>query len=111
MLPAGGCLVKPRATLLLNLNHRDKVIPHGVLGAPVVVVDHLRLLLGPKPPLPRDPAERPEPLVPAHRVLPRDPAVVRALPVGAGQGQQEEPPHGEHLLVKVVAVKVSGQCR
>ena len=79
--------------------------------SPIVVVQHLSLFLRQEPPLPWSPAERPQPLVAAHRVLPRDPAVVRALPVGAGQGEQEEPPHGEHLLVKVVAVKVSGQYR
>ena len=69
------------------------VVIHLALLSPVVVVQHLALLLRLDPPLPWSPAERPQPLVAAHRVLPRDPAVVRAL-AGAGERQQEEPPHG-----------------
>ena len=71
------------------------IVIHPAAVSPVVVVQHLSLLLRLDPPLPWIPAERPQPLVAAHRVLSRDPAVVRAL-AGAGERQQEEPPHGKH---------------
>ena len=86
--PSSHSAPQPETTLV--------ILPPSTLAtllSPVVVVQHLSLLLRQEPPLPRSPAERPQPLVAAHRVLPRDPAVVRTL-AGAGERQQEEPPHG-----------------
>ena len=88
--PSSHSAPQPETTLV--------ILPPSTLAtllSPVVVVQHLSLLLRQEPPLPRSPAERPQPLVAAHRVLPCDPAVVRAL-ASAGERQQEEPPHGSH---------------